>query len=59
MGCYWGRAVAIDAKTGTGRQNDAQEKFQVNWEKAGGLYVIARCVPSTISVVLAIRAFAA
>lgn len=42
IGAFRGRAVAIETKTPTGRQSDQQRAFQRAWEKAGGLYLIAR-----------------
>ena len=41
--CSSGRAVAIETK-GAGRQQENQRNFQAAWEKAGGLYVLARSV---------------
>jgi len=37
-----GQAVAIEVKTDKGRQSNAQKKWQIAWEKHGGLYVLAR-----------------
>lgn len=48
-GVYQGRAVGIEVKTPIGRQSPQQRKFQSAWERAGGLYVIARSVPEALS----------
>lgn len=52
MGCYRGRAVAVEAKTGQAVQRKSQEKFERAWTAAGGLYVIARSVPETLDAIL-------
>ena len=59
VGVYRGRAVAIDAKTGTGRLSDDQKTFRANWERSGGLYIVARCVDDALSGLASIRAIAA
>lgn len=40
IGCFLGRAVAIETKNLKGRQSDAQKAWQVKWEAAGGLYIL-------------------
>jgi hypothetical protein len=42
MGAYFGRAVAIETKTLTGPLRKTQVRFRAKWEKAGGLYIVAR-----------------
>lgn len=42
VGVLDGRAVFVEVKTATGKQRDAQRKFQKAVEKAGGFYVVAR-----------------
>lgn len=42
MGSLCGRSVAVEVKTATGAQRDAQRAFQAAWERAGGVYVLAR-----------------
>ena len=42
LGCYRKRAVSIEAKTATMKQSQAQIRFQSAWEKAGGVYILAR-----------------
>lgn len=49
IGCYQGRAVAIECKTVAGRQSESQKRFQAAWERADGLYVLARSVEDAIS----------
>lgn len=39
-----GRFLAVEAKTGTGRQSKQQRLFQEAVEKRGGLYIVARSV---------------
>lgn len=37
-----GKAFQIETKTLDGRQRDAQERFQHQWEKRGGIYLLVR-----------------
>lgn len=37
-----GRKVAIEMKDDEGKQDEDQEKFQRQWEMAGGVYIICR-----------------
>lgn len=53
MGCYQGRATAIEAKTGEGTQRKSQKNFQSAWERANGLYLIARDVDGTLAALQA------
>lgn len=39
-----GRRIEIECKTATGRQSDAQRKWQAMIENAGGIYILARSV---------------
>ncbi len=39
-----GRKIAIELKDGEGKQDAEQIKFQRRWERAGGLYFLARTV---------------
>ena len=50
MGCYRGRAVAVEAKTGDAAQRQSQRRFERAWTAAGGLYVVARSVAGAIAV---------
>ena len=49
VGVIDGRAVFVEVKTKTGRQREAQRKFQAAIEKAGGIYLIARSPEEAIS----------
>lgn len=51
IGCIQGIPVAVEDKTLTGRQGKAQERFQAAWERAGGLYVLARSAAEAIAAV--------
>jgi hypothetical protein len=42
LGVVKGRAVAIEGKSKRGVQSDAQKEFQRNFEKHGGIYILAR-----------------
>lgn len=42
VGLIDGRAVVIEVKTATGKQREAQGKWQAAVEKAGGIYIIGR-----------------
>jgi len=44
MGCSSGVPLAVEVKAEDGRQRTQQGKFQIAWEKAGGVYLIARSV---------------
>lgn len=44
IGVYRGRAVAIEVKAGNNTQSDDQIAFQAAWERAGGIYILARRV---------------
>ena len=48
MGVFRGRPVAIETKTLAGKQRETQRRFQHAFEKAGGLYLIARAVDDAI-----------
>ncbi len=51
IGCYRSRAVAIECKTDPGRQSKSQFRFQFSWERAGGLYVLARSAEDAINAI--------
>ena len=48
IGCYRGRAIAIECKSPTGRQSTPQKRFQAAWELAGGVYIVARSVEDAV-----------
>lgn len=41
IGCYNGRHIEIEVKTGRDSQSKVQEKHQAEIERCGGLYIIA------------------
>ena len=41
LGCYEGKAVAIEVKAPGGKQSPKQKEFQAAWETAGGIYCLA------------------
>lgn len=42
MGAYRARPVAIETKTVTGGLRKTQKIFREMWERAGGVYIVAR-----------------
>lgn len=44
-----GRALQIETKTLTGRQREAQKKFETAWVKRGGVYILARSADEAIN----------
>lgn len=46
-----GKAVQVEMKTLTGPQREAQEVFERQWVKRGGIYVLARSAKEAISEV--------
>lgn len=44
VACYKGRAIAIEVKSATGSIRPEQVEFLKEWEKAGGLAMLARTV---------------
>jgi hypothetical protein len=48
IGVCRGRGIAIETKTLTGKQREEQENFQLRWERAGGLYIVARSVEDAL-----------
>jgi hypothetical protein len=46
-----GRALAAEAKTGTGRQRANQKNFQIAWEKRGGIYVVFHSVDELLGMI--------
>lgn len=44
IGCFDGKALAIEAKVGRNKLTEDQEKFRAAWERAGGLFVLAYSV---------------
>lgn len=50
LGALDGRFVAIEVKTRTGPQSASQKQWQVNFERGGGLYILARSVEDVKNV---------
>ena len=44
IGAAFGRPISVEVKTGGGKQKAQQKKFQTAYEKAGGVYIVARSV---------------
>jgi hypothetical protein len=43
IGCFRSRTINIECKTGSGRQEYIQKKFQGQLEAEGGIYAVVRC----------------
>lgn len=54
MGCFRGRGVAIETKSKGGRLRETQRNFRAAWEKAGGLYLIARSPEEALAALAAL-----
>lgn len=48
IGCLDGRFIGIEVKTPTGSQEESQVKFQAVFERAGGIYIIARTAEEAV-----------
>lgn len=44
LACFKGRAIAIEVKSATGSCRPEQIEWLADWEKAGGLAMVARTV---------------
>lgn len=53
LGASQGVPLAIETKAAAGRQDEQQELFQAAWEKAGGLYVLARTPDEAVASIIA------
>ena len=49
MGGYRGYPVAIETKARLGKLRTTQKTFRENWEKAGGVYIVARSPEDALS----------
>jgi len=49
MGAFRGYPVAIECKTRTGKLRESQLRFRAAWEKAGGVYIVARSADEALS----------
>jgi hypothetical protein len=55
IGAHQGRPVAIETKTLTGQQRDNQERWQKAWERAGGIYILARSPEDAVAELTAFQ----
>jgi hypothetical protein len=55
LGTYRGRFVGIEVKTPTGRQSEAQRRFQAAVLRGGGVYVLARSVDDALTALVGIQ----
>lgn len=53
IACIRGRFVGIEVKTATGTQEKSQENFQREFERAGGLYILARTPAQALAALAA------
>lgn len=51
--CVAGRFVAIECKSATGKQSEAQIKYQTRVEMLGGLYILARSAADVRAALIA------
>lgn len=54
LGCYRGRAVAIETKTKTGTLLKTQKNFRAAWERAMGIYIVARSPEDALTALAAL-----
>lgn len=52
-----GRKGAIELKDDEGEQDEAQEKFQIRWERSGGVYFVVRTLAEFQGVVNGLMVF--
>lgn len=50
-GAIDGHPLQIELKTRVGRQSEQQIKFQIAWEKAGGIYILARSPEQAVNAI--------
>lgn len=53
IACIGGIFTAIEAKSATGTQTEAQQRFQARVEALGGLYILARCAADVRAALVA------
>lgn len=49
IGVYRGVGLAVECKAGKGKQSPLQAEWQLGWEQAGGVYVLAHGVDDVIA----------
>ncbi len=50
IGAFMGRPIALEVKTAKGKQQLTQALWQVEWQRAGGIYAIVRSAEDTLKV---------
>lgn len=50
LGAWLGWPVAIEIKSEKGKQSEDQRLFQIRFEEAGGIYILARSLDDVIKV---------
>jgi len=55
LGCYRGHAVAIEVKALRGALKARQRKWRAAWERAGGVYLVAKVVRGELPATTAAR----
>ena len=48
IGCYRGRAIALEVKTAKGKQQESQIEWANLWDIAGGWYCLVRSASETL-----------
>ncbi len=49
IGAYRGRAIGIEVKSASGMLRKSQERFRVAFERAGGIYIVARSTSDALT----------
>ena len=48
IGCYCGRAIALEVKTAKGKQQPSQIEWERSWILSGGRYFVVRSASDTL-----------
>lgn len=56
IGCFRGRMVNIECKTGSGRLDHSQKKYRDLMEAEGGIYAVVRCWGDAKRLIACLRA---
>jgi len=48
IGCYRGRAIALEVKTAKGKQQDSQIQWEREWTDTDGRYFVVRSAQDTL-----------
>jgi hypothetical protein len=54
MGAHRGWPIAIETKTRRGTLERSQRRFREAWTRAGGVYIVARCVDDALAALAAL-----